>query len=114
MIHQQVIKVSNVSRLLSFSFQVIESSKADMGSKNEVISQLKRRLSQIELERTQLQDNVYDAEQTLRTAAKDREYLNIYVKALHAAFEKVRILNQFSCIEAYYYIFSMYNCTYIV
>ena len=66
-----------------------------MGSKNEVIAQLKRRLSQIELERTQLQDNVYDAEQTLRTAAKDREYLNIYVKALHAAFEKVRILNEF-------------------
>ena len=76
-----------------------------MGSKNEVIAQLKRRLSQIELERTQLQDNVYDAEQTLRTAAKDREYLNIYVKALHAAFEKVRILNDFSCLELYKYIF---------
>ena len=78
-----------------------------MGSKNEVIAQLKRRLSQIELERTQLQDNVYDAEQTLRTAAKDREYLNIYVKALHAAFEKVRILNEFSCIEPNCYVYSI-------
>lgn len=57
-----------------------------------MIAQLKRRLSQIELERTQLQDNLYDAEQTLRTASKDREYLSIYVKALHVAFEKVGVM----------------------
>lgn len=58
-----------------------------------MIAQLKRRVSQLELERTQLQDNVYDAEQTLRTASKDREYLNIYVKALLTAFEKVLVFN---------------------
>lgn len=54
-----------------------------------MIQQLRSRLSQLELERTKLQDNVYDAEQALRAAAKEREYFNLYVRSISATFEKV-------------------------
>ena len=70
-----------------------------MASRTEAIHQLKGRVSQLELERTQLQDNVYDAEQAIRTAAKDREYLSIYLKSISAAFEKVNSVH--TCYEGF-------------
>lgn len=71
----------------------MERNKGDMVQKAETIQQLKTRISHLELERTQIQNNVYDAEQALRTAAKDREYMGIYVKNLLASFEKVCLLD---------------------
>lgn len=58
-------------------------------AKSNTIQHLKSRVSKLELERTQLQNNVYDAEEALKMAAKDKEYLGIYIRSLTTAFDKV-------------------------
>lgn len=69
--------------------QSVDKNKDDVASRTEAIHQLKGRVSQLEHERAQLQDNIYEAEYALKAAVKDREHLSVYLKSISTAFEKV-------------------------
>lgn len=70
-------------------------SRGEALNKAEAIQQLKSRISRLELEKSQLQGNVIDADHALRTASKDRECMSVYVKNLLVAFDKVRSTSAF-------------------
>jgi len=57
--------------------------------RQEKVHQLKTRISQLQLEKEQLAENVYHAEQTLREAAGDRQALSSYINAITTLLEKV-------------------------
>lgn len=83
------ILIGSEANVQSSYLQSVERSKDVVAEKSTTIQQLKTKVSQLELERAQLQDNIYEAEQALRLTVKDREHMSVYVKTLSSAFEQV-------------------------
>ncbi|KAK7484591.1 hypothetical protein BaRGS_00024223 [Batillaria attramentaria] len=64
--------------------------KDDLRHKEQELKQSRKQIMQFEFQRKSLQANLRDAEDALRTAAKDKEILAQYIKAVEAALEEAK------------------------
>jgi predicted transcriptional regulator len=70
-------------------FQGFSEARFELKQKEQIVRQLNKHLTQLEMDNKELLDNVRDAENTLRSTARDRDVLQLYVKNIEDALEKV-------------------------
>ncbi|XP_078621913.1 coiled-coil domain-containing protein 171-like isoform X2 [Branchiostoma floridae x Branchiostoma japonicum] len=75
-------------KTLSEAVKDLSEAKMDMRRKEQSLRQLNKRLSQLESERRELQEGLMNAENDLRTSAKEKETLASYLKSVDIALQE--------------------------
>ncbi|KAI8499369.1 hypothetical protein Bbelb_231330 [Branchiostoma belcheri] len=75
-------------KTLSEAVKDLSEAKMDMRRKEQSLRQLNKRLSQLEAERRELQEGLMNAENDLRTSAKEKETLASYLKSVDLALQE--------------------------
>ncbi|CAH1255618.1 CCDC171 [Branchiostoma lanceolatum] len=75
-------------KTLSEAVKDLSEAKMDMRRKEQSLRQLNKRLSQLETERRELQEGLMNAENDLRTSAKEKETLASYLKSVDIALQE--------------------------
>ncbi|XP_077989026.1 coiled-coil domain-containing protein 171-like isoform X2 [Glandiceps talaboti] len=70
---------------ISEAVKNLSEAKMEMKRKEQTLRQLNRHISQLDSDKKQLQDNVYDAESTLRLAAREKETLANYLRSVETS-----------------------------
>ncbi|XP_064651220.1 coiled-coil domain-containing protein 171-like isoform X2 [Lineus longissimus] len=74
----------------SEAVQGLSEARFELKQKEQIIRQVNKHLTQLEMDNQELLDNVRDAEHTLRSTARDRDVLQLYVKNIEDALEKAK------------------------
>ncbi|XP_013378672.1 coiled-coil domain-containing protein 171-like [Lingula anatina] len=81
----QASEGSEKEKTLSEAVQGLSEARQEIRRTEQTVRQLNKHVQQLEEEKRILQDNVFDAENTLRTVAKDKSGLATYLKAVESA-----------------------------
>ncbi|XP_051876146.1 coiled-coil domain-containing protein 171-like isoform X2 [Pristis pectinata] len=78
------------NQMLSEAVTSLSEAKMELRRKDQSLRQLNKNLAQLEQDKRQLEESIQDAENALCKAAKGREHLISYLRALDVTFQQVR------------------------
>ncbi|XP_036354707.1 coiled-coil domain-containing protein 171 isoform X3 [Octopus sinensis] len=95
-LEEQNNKVFLKENILSEVTETLSKCQDTLKTKEQSLYEVKNRIKQNNSEKAELQENLLDAERTLRTAAQDKMVLQKYLKSVHKQFDKVKEQISFS------------------
>nr|KAG5697764.1 hypothetical protein BaRGS_026721 [Batillaria attramentaria] len=90
LVSSQELLIALQNHILDFTQRLHTVGRTDLRRKEQELKQSRKQIMQFEFQRKSLQANLRDAEDALRTAAKDKEILAQYIKAVEAALEEAK------------------------